>query len=285
MSFNYSQIISEAAQNAPNTIMNYPNTNIGQQFKITARLIAGGLTTPFYRFYQNGYDTHVEQLYSHELLLSDLSDALNVFFDEMDALELLDRIIIVTTSEFGRRVYENASEGTDHGTSAPVFIFGSNLNGGVFGDDPDLTNLDDNGNLQVQFDYRQIYTTIMKNWLGLNTNTVNQVFNDNFQIIPFLDEALYSQPKTGPNGFKLNSVYPNPFNSSTMISYTLPKDQSVKIRLLDIRGRVVGVTQLGKQKAGIHLFKLNGKELPSGNYIAQVEIEGSSLTQKISLIK
>ena len=227
----------------------------------------------------------MEQLYSHEQLLSDLSDALNVFFDEMDALELLDRIIIVTTSEFGRRVYENASEGTDHGTSAPVFIFGSNLNGGVFGDDPDLTNLDDNGNLQVQFDYRQIYTTIMKNWLGLNTNTVDQVFNDNFQTIPFLDEALYSQPKTGPNGFKLNSVYPNPFNSSTMISYTLPKDQSVIIRLLDIRGRVLRVTQLGKQKAGIHLFKLNGKELPSGSYIAQVEIDESSLTQKISLIK
>ena len=101
MSFNYSQIISEAAQNAPNTIKNYPNTNIGQQFKITAQLIAGGLSTPFYRLYQNGYDTHVEQLYNHELLLSDLSDAINVFFNEMDALELLDRIIIVTTSEFG----------------------------------------------------------------------------------------------------------------------------------------------------------------------------------------
>ena len=70
-----------------------------------------------------------------------------------------------------------------------------------------------------------------------------------------------------------------------MISYTLPKDQSVIIRLLDIRGRVLRVTQLGKQKAGRHLFKLNGKELPSGSYIAQVEIEGSSLTQKISLIK
>ena len=76
----------------------------------------------------------------------------DVFFNEMDALELLDRIIIVTTSEFGRRVYENASEGTDHGTSAPVFIFGSGLNGGVFGDDPDLTTLDNNGNLHVQYD-------------------------------------------------------------------------------------------------------------------------------------
>ena len=265
--------------------MNYPNTNIGQQFKITAQLIAGGLSTPFYRLYQNGYDTHVEQLYSHELLLSDLSDAINVFFNEMDALELLDRIIIVTTSEFGRRVYENASEGTDHGTSAPVFVFGSGLNGGVFGDDPDLTSLDNNGNLHVQFDYRQIYTTIMKNWLGLNANAIDQVFSDNFQTIPFLDETLYSQPKTGPNGFRLNGIYPNPFNSSSMISYTLPKNQRVIIRLFDMTGRVLKVTRLGKQKAGSHLFRLDGKGLSSGNYIAQVEIEGSSLTQKISLIK
>ena len=125
----------------------------------------------------------------------------------------------------------------------------------------------------------------MKNWLGLNTNTVDQVFNDNFQTIPFLDEALHSRTKTGPNGFRLNGAYPNPFNSSTMISYTLPKDQSVVIRLLDIRGRELLVTRLGKQKAGNHLFKLNGNELASGSYIAQVEIEDLSLAQKISLIK
>ncbi len=203
----------------------------------------------------------------------------------MDALELLDRIIVVTTSEFGRRVYENASEGTDHGTSAPVFIFGSNLNSGVFGDNPDLTNLDNNGNLQIQFDYRQIYTTLIRNWLGLNANTTNQLFNDNFETIPFLDEALHSQPKKGPIGFSLKSVYPNPFNSSTMISYTIPKDQNVIIRLLDIKGRVLMVNQLGNQKAGDHFFKLNGRMFPSGSYIVQVEIEGSRLIQKISLIK
>ncbi|GIR89588.1 MAG: hypothetical protein CM15mP87_10800 [Candidatus Neomarinimicrobiota bacterium] len=96
---------------------------------------------------------------------------------------------------------------------------------------------------------------------------------------------MYSQPKTGPNGFSLNGIYPNPFNSSSMISYTLPKNQRVIIRLFDMTGRVLKVTRLGKQKAGSHLFKLDGKELSSGSYIAQVATEGSSLTQKISLIK
>ena len=285
MSFNYSQVVNEAAQNAPNTIMNYPNTNIGQQFKVTARLIAGGLATPFYRFYQHGYDTHVEQLYLHEQLLSDLADALNVFINEMDALGLLDRILIVTTSEFGRRVYENASEGTDHGTSAPVFVFGSDINGGIFGDDPNLENLDENGNLLVQFDYRQIYTTVMANWFGLNASTVNQVFNGDFQAIPFVDQALGSKPNTGPNGFMLNPAYPNPFNLTTMLPYTLPEEENVTIRLLDLRGRILKVHHQGKQKAGHHLFKLDGKNLSSGSYIAQVEAAGSTLTQKISLIK
>jgi hypothetical protein len=285
MSFNYSQVINEAAQNAPNTIMNYPNTNIGEQFKVTARLIAGGLATPFYRLYQHGYDTHVEQLYRHEQLLSELADALNVFLTEMDALSLLDRILIVTTSEFGRRVIENASEGTDHGTSAPVLVFGSQTNGGVFGVDPDLQNLDENGNLPVQFDYRQIYTTLMANWFGLNASTVNNVFNGDFQTIPFVQQALGSKPSIGPNGFRLNPAYPNPFNPTIMLPYTLPEEENVTIRLLDLRGRVLKVHHQGKQKAGNHLFKLDGKNLSSGSYIAQVEAAGSTLTQKISLIK
>jgi len=285
MSFNYSQVVNEAAQNAPNTIMNYPNTNIGEQFKVTARLIAGGLATPFYRLYQHGYDTHVEQLYRHEQLLSELADALNVFLTEMDTLSLLDRILIVTTSEFGRRVIENASEGTDHGTSAPVLVFGSQTNGGVFGVDPDLQNLDENGNLPVQFDYRQIYTTLMANWFGLNASTVNNVFNGDFQTIPFVQQALGSKPSIGPDGFRLNPAYPNPFNPTTMLPYTLPEEENVTIRLLDLRGRVLKVHHQGKQKAGNHLFKLDGKNLSSGSYIAQVEAAGSTLTQKISLIK
>ncbi len=285
MSFNYSQVINEAAQNAPNTIMNYPNTNIGEQFKVTARLIAGGLATPFYRLYQHGYDTHVEQLYRHEQLLSELADALNVFLTEMDTLSLLDRILIVTTSEFGRRVIENASEGTDHGTSAPVLVFGSQTNGGVFGVDPDLQNLDENGNLAVQFDYRQIYTTLMANWFGLNASTVNNVFNGDFQTIPFVQQALGSKPSIGPNGFRLNPAYPNPFNPTTMISFTLPAMSNVSVRLFNLKGRELQTHHLGKKKPGKHFYKLDGRNLASGNYILQVEAAGSVLNQKVTLLK
>ena len=175
MSFNYSQIISEAAQNAPNTVATYPDTSIGTQLKITSRLISGGLATPFYRLYQNGYDTHVDQLSNHSQLLYNLSSSLNVFINEMESIGLLDRILIVTTSEFGRRSFENASGGTDHGTSAPVFVFGSNINGGIFGNEPNLEQLDENNNLQVEFDFRQVYTSILNDWFGINSQTIEQV--------------------------------------------------------------------------------------------------------------
>ena len=82
----------------------------------------------------------------------------------METLGLLDRILIITTSEFGRRVYENGSGGTDHGTSAPLFIFGSKVNSGIYGFDPDFSQLDENNNPLVQFDYRQIYTSIITDW-------------------------------------------------------------------------------------------------------------------------
>jgi flagellar hook assembly protein FlgD len=83
----------------------------------------------------------------------------------------------------------------------------------------------------------------------------------------------------------LNPAYPNPFNLTTMLPYTLPEEENVTIQLLDLRGRILKVHHQGKQKAGNHLFKLDGKNLSSGSYIAQVEAAGSTLTQKISLIK
>ncbi len=285
MSFNYSQIISDAAQNAPNTIATYPETGIGTQFKITSRLITGGLSTPFYRLYQHGYDTHVNQTTQHNQLLSELSNALYVFINEMDSLGILDRILIVTTSEFGRRIFENASGGTDHGTSAPIFIFGSNINGGVFGNDPDLIQLDDNDNLDVQYDYRQIYTTIVTDWFGLNQSISDQVFDGDFTKISFINTELNSTTNSSLNSFKLYPAYPNPFNMSTTIRYQIPNNHDVSIILFDLRGRVLKRYNLGQKKSGVHSFKLDGKNLSSGNYIVRVFWKDKSLIQKISIIK
>ena len=290
MAFNYCQILSDSAQNAPNTIFSYPTTNIGDQFKITSKLITGGLSTPFYRLYQNGYDTHIDQLSRHEQLLSELSSALNVFINEMETLGLLDRILIITTSEFGRRVYENGSGGTDHGTSAPLFIFGSKINSGIYGVDPDFNQLDENDNLSVQFDYRQIYTSIITDWFGLNQSVANQIFSENFNRISFVNTNMSSGNYIRPRRVEIQDPYPNPFNNSITLNYKLSKDSNVEIVIYDIRGNLVKNLFSGEQISGFKSIKWNaidntGKKVSAGEYLAQIKIGDFTQTKKMIFVK
>ena len=290
MAFNYCQILSDSAQNAPNTIFSYPTTNIGDQFKITSKLITGGLSTPFYRLYQNGYDTHIDQLSRHEQLLSELSSALNVFINEMETLGLLDRILIITTSEFGRRVYENGSGGTDHGTSAPLFIFGSKINSGIYGVDPDFNQLDENDNPLVQFDYRQIYTSIITDWFGLNQSVANQIFSENFNRISFVNTNMSSENYIKPRRIEIQAPYPNPFNNSITFDYKLFKDSNVEIVIFDMKGNLVKNLFSGEQISGFKSIKWNainnkGKKVSAGEYLAQIKIGDFTQTKKMIFVK
>ena len=290
MAFNYCQILSDSAQNAPNTIFSYPATSIGNQFKITSKLITGGLSTPFYRLYQHGYDTHGDQTSRHEILLSELSTALNVFINEMETLGLLDRILIVTTSEFGRRVYENGSGGTDHGTSAPVFIFGSNINSGIFGSDPDFNHLDENDNLQVQFDYRQVYTSIITDWFGLDQSVANQVFSENFSKISFVNTSLRSENYINPANVEIQAPYPNPFNNMVTLNYKLFKECNVKISIFDINGNLVKNLFYGRQNSGFQSIKWNatsnkGRVVSAGEYFARIELGNFTQIKKMTFVK
>ena len=290
MAFNYCQILSDSAQNAPNTIFSYPTTSIGNQFKITSKLITGGLSTPFYRLYQNGYDTHGDQTSRHEILLSELATALNVFINEMETLGLLDRILIVTTSEFGRRVYENGSGGTDHGTSAPLFIFGSNINSGIFGSDPDFNHLDENDNLQVQFDYRQVYTSIITDWFGLDQSVANQVFGENFSKISFVNTSLKSESYINPANIEIQAPYPNPFNNMVTLDYKLFKESNVKISIFDINGNLVKNLFYGRQNSGFQSIKWNatnnkGRLVSAGEYLARIELGNFTQIKKMTFVK
>ena len=152
LSMEYSEIINDSAQAGVNTI-EYPENNIGYQMALTAKLISGGLNPPVYRLYQTGYDTHANQTNNHANLLQNVSSSIAAFLQDLINQGLQDRVLVVTTSEFGRRVYENGSLGTDHGTSAPCLLFGSTIVPEIFGNNPDLTNLNNNNNMQVQYDY------------------------------------------------------------------------------------------------------------------------------------
>jgi uncharacterized protein (DUF1501 family) len=133
-----------------------------------AALIAGGFATRiFYVSYpRNAFDTHVYQADTHARLLTYVSDHIAGFMTDMKRLGRADDVTMMVFSEFGRRVGENANLGTDHGTAGPVFVIGAPVRGGLYGEMPSLTDLDD-GNLRYTTDFRRVYTTLITQWMGL----------------------------------------------------------------------------------------------------------------------
>jgi len=182
LSFNYADVIQEASLYGQNTV-NYTNNTPGKYLKIIAKLISGGLYSPFYLVHHGGFDTHDDQLSRQETLLNRLSVSMASFMEDLANQGLDNDIIVMTSSEFGRRTYENGAFGTDHGSAAPHFILGNNINSGIFGGEPDLSNLDNNQNLHHSIDYRQIYASLMTGWFGHSQEIVQSTLSQNFESL------------------------------------------------------------------------------------------------------
>jgi uncharacterized protein (DUF1501 family) len=143
-----------------------PPTALAERLGLIARLLKSGSGARIFYTLQAGYDTHGAQEAVHPGLLSELAGALAGFFAELAAAKLADRVAVLAFSEFGRRVEENASQGTDHGTAGPVFLAGAPVKGGLVGRTPSLLDLED-GDLKMGIDFRRVYATVLEDWLGL----------------------------------------------------------------------------------------------------------------------
>ena len=148
----------------------YPQNAFGQRLQLLARLIKVGVGARVYYTTQGSYDTHYSQLFTHSNLLFEFSGAVKAFLDDMAAAKLADRVTVLAFSEFGRRVQENGSAGTDHGTAGPVFLAGPGVKPGLVGTTPSLTDLQD-GDLKVGLDFRRVYASVLEDWLGLPSET------------------------------------------------------------------------------------------------------------------
>ena len=165
-----SQQIAKIVESQKNkTGVKYPALPLGQKLKTVAQLIASDLPTRVYYVSLDGFDTHANQADAHSGLLGQLSDSVAAFVEDLREQKNLDRVTTMIFSEFGRRVKQNASHGTDHGAAAPLFLVGNQLNSGVVGNHPSLTDLDD-GDLKFHTDYRRIYATILENWLSIKSS-------------------------------------------------------------------------------------------------------------------
>ena len=157
--------LAELAKDKSSTAR-YPGTGLAERLKLVARLIKGEYASRVFYTSQGGYDTHSAQSNTHFGLLNELSGALKAFLDDLAASKLADRVLVLGFSEFGRRVLENGSGGTDHGAAGPVFLAGPGVKPGLLGPYPSLTDLDD-GDLKPVVDFRRVYATILEGWLGL----------------------------------------------------------------------------------------------------------------------
>jgi uncharacterized protein (DUF1501 family) len=155
----------EASGQVYKTAANYPSTPLAGKLKQIAQLIDAGLATRVYYVTLDGFDTHSDQAAAHAALLGQLGGALAAFAEDLATHGQLDRVLTLVFSEFGRRVEENSSRGTDHGAAAPVFLVGSRVRSGLIGKHPRLDDLQD-GDLKFHTDFRAIYAALLEKWLG-----------------------------------------------------------------------------------------------------------------------
>jgi uncharacterized protein (DUF1501 family) len=177
-----SQEVQEALKNYT-TPVNYPGTGLGQKMRTIAQLIEAGLSTRIYYVSLNGFDTHSNQNQAHATLLRELSGAIAAFTKDMAHHGHDKRVLVMTFSEFGRRVRENASGGTDHGAAAPMILAGGRVKPGPVGKHPNMTDLDQ-GDLKFHTDFRQVYAAVLEQWLECKDSA--KVLGEKFEPAPVI---------------------------------------------------------------------------------------------------
>lgn len=188
----YAERISTTFNAGTNTAT-YPDTSFGNQLRTIARMLAGGSRTKLFMASKGGWDNHNNiNTYgsttegTHANLLGDLSDSIKAFQDDLEAMGLDNKVLTVVFSEFGRKVIQNGSQGTDHGTLSSMFLIGKGIEGGIIGNNINLSDQDTPGAPnpdQIQHDYRTVFSTVLQDWLGANDSSLQSTFlNEEYYV-------------------------------------------------------------------------------------------------------
>jgi uncharacterized protein (DUF1501 family) len=160
------------AEAAYKPAVTYPAGPFAAGLKVLAEAIVQNLGLRVGYVTLGGFDTHANEANTHAGLMTMLSEGLSAFYGDLAKQGKADNVVVMTWSEFGRRVEENGSLGTDHGTAAPLFVLGNAVNKGIYGEPPDLKSLDQNGNLKYTIDFRSVYATVLDRWMGASSKDV-----------------------------------------------------------------------------------------------------------------
>jgi hypothetical protein len=278
----YTEDVGAAADKADNLSTLYPATSLSRQLQIVAQLIAGGLKTRIFICTIGGFDTHANQVDDtsgnetgyHASLLQNLSDSVYAFQDDLEKLGVAERVLGMTFSEFGRRIVSNASTGTDHGAAAPLFMFGSNVTGGITGNNPEIpSNAVVNDNLEMEIDFRQIYSTILENWFCLDKQTTDSVMLQDFDRLNLISSSCstgsIAHDRNRRAGDTYITNYPNPFSAYTTLRY-YSNGGHVQLEVLNTEGKQVALLVNDTIPKGEHEINFDAFGLPSGTYYARL---------------
>ncbi|MCL5992516.1 MAG: DUF1501 domain-containing protein [Bacteroidetes bacterium] len=292
-----SEIYSTAVKNAYDTGKNiiagnvYSSNTLSQKLKLVSTLIAGGLKTKVYYMKISNFDSHAQQANAdfsgqHFTLLNDTARAITEFMEDAAITGFSERVTGMTISEFGRRTYENGSRGTDHGAASMQFIWGNDsfVNGGYWNNRPNLSDLDINGNVKYQTDYRVIYTEILEKRFDATTDEITQVFGESFLPLNILEKRSsgveeYLKPRFG----EYVRSFPNPSQGSGVISFEMFNPGKAVVNVYNINGKEELTLHSGYLQPGYYEmpYRLN----KSGTYICCVSVGKKRYNTKFVVIK
>lgn len=282
----YADRVVEAAESG-NSMMAYPDTDISNQLKTVAKLISGGLQTKVFVLRLGGFDTHAEQVENdttkgwHANLLEQLSDAIYAFQEDLKMLGVNERVLGMTFSEFGRKIISNAGSGTDHGTAAPMMVFGSCVNAGVLGSNPEIgTNVGDEEGVAMQYDFKSVYGSILMDWFEVEEDKVKALLTDDFQYIPIISGCSAVATEELVVQWELKT-FPNPFVDHFKVDLRLAKSMTLGIDLFDVMGKRVKTITRQQFDRGAHRVPIEASALAAGIYFVRVQVGSTVKTARM----
>ncbi len=252
--FRYATTIKESYARGKNQV-DYPvNNYLGEQLAIVAKLIKGNLGTRIFMVEIDGFDTHADQYDTHLGLLNEIATAVKAFYEDLELgnAGLSEKVLGMTFSEFGRTIYENGSLGTDHGWGTHMLMFGGGIGNGIVGTYQDLTNPDPFTDPEFSIDFRDVYATVLKDWMGSTPELVDFILGQSQPSISGLVPA--TPPLLGENGrCALLGHHPSD-QGNIQMKYAMMQDGNIRLQLLDKSGQVLR-TLVDEYKAkGSYIF-------------------------------
>ncbi|MBK6267175.1 DUF1501 domain-containing protein [Marivirga sp. S37H4] len=278
--------------NAPSGSLRNP---LSGQLKLVGKLLGGGIKTKVFLVKIGGFDSHASQVETanttmgiHATKMYHISAALKAFQQDLKNRGISEKVLTITMSEFGRRIPSNGSYGTDHGKGGAVMLFGDKVNAGVFGTNPDMSK----DNIEMQFDYRQLYSGILHDWFGVEQSVINQdiFFKDFFNAtdeagnplptVKIISDKITSNKEWLTERYNVSAPYPNPARNFTHIHVNSNTKGTATVEILDQKGAVLKSIkeQLNQGKTEI---KVTTDFLKQGMYYLKIESSYIHETKKL----